>query len=77
MRWAALLPLLMLSVSASAGTAEDNKQKGDVFLAENAKKEGVKTTASGLQYLVLKEGTGKNPTAQDKVTVNYRGTLIS
>jgi len=77
MRWAALLPLLMLSVSAGAGTAEENKQQGGAFLAENAKKEGVKTTASGLQYLVLKEGTGKTPTAQDKVTVNYRGTLIS
>lgn len=77
MRWAALLPLLMLSVSAGAGTAEDNQQKGDAFLAGNAKKEDVKTTASGLQYRVLKEGTGRSPTAQDKVTVNYRGTLIS
>jgi FKBP-type peptidyl-prolyl cis-trans isomerase FkpA len=77
MRWAALLPLLMLSVSAGAGTAEENKQKGEAFLAENAKKEGVKTTASGLQYLVLKDGTGQTPTAQNSVTVNYRGTLIS
>ena len=46
------------------------------FLAENAKKEGVKTTASGLQYKVLKEGSGPKPTASSNVTVHYDGTLI-
>jgi FKBP-type peptidyl-prolyl cis-trans isomerase FkpA len=51
-------------------------QKGEDFLKENAKKEGVKTTASGLQYKVLKEGEGKSPTATDTVTVHYRGTLL-
>jgi FKBP-type peptidyl-prolyl cis-trans isomerase len=56
--------------------AEKNKAEGDAFLAENAKKPGVKTTASGLQYEVITEGTGATPTAEDRVTVNYKGTLI-
>jgi FKBP-type peptidyl-prolyl cis-trans isomerase FkpA len=51
--------------------------KGAQFLAENKKKEGVKTTASGLQYKVLTEGSGKRPAATDTVVCNYRGTLIS
>jgi len=46
------------------------------FLAENAKKEGVNTTASGLQYTVVEEGTGNTPQATDVVTVHYKGTLI-
>ena len=57
--------------------ADSNSEKGEAFLAENAKKEGVKTTASGLQYKVLQEGTGKSPKATDTVVVNYKGTLIS
>ena len=56
--------------------AETNKSKGAAYLAENAKKAGVKTTASGLQYKVLKEGTGKQPKATDVVKVNYEGKLI-
>jgi len=56
--------------------ADSNLEKGEAFLAENAKKEGVKTTASGLQYKVLKEGTGKSPQATDTVSVHYRGTLL-
>ena len=55
---------------------EKNKADGAKFLEDNKKKEGVKTTASGLQYKVLKEGTGAQPKATDMVTVNYRGTLI-
>lgn len=51
-------------------------EEGEKFLAENAKKEGVKTTASGLQYKVLKEGDGPKPKATDEVTVHYVGTLI-
>ncbi len=50
---------------------------GKAFLADNATKEGVITTASGLQYLVLTEGTGKSPTLKDTVVVHYRGTLIN
>ncbi|HVU86976.1 MAG TPA: FKBP-type peptidyl-prolyl cis-trans isomerase [Pirellulales bacterium] len=55
---------------------EQNKQEGEAFLAANAKAEGVKTTKSGLQYKVVKEGTGKAPTKNDQVTVHYRGTLV-
>lgn len=55
---------------------EKNKLEGSAFLAENKKKEGVKVLPSGLQYKVIKEGTGKMPKAEDVVTVNYRGTLI-
>lgn len=51
--------------------------KGEKFLEDNAKKEGVTTTASGLQYKVLTPGTGKSPKATDTVLVHYRGTLIS
>lgn len=56
--------------------AEKNKKEGDAFLEENKKKEGVKTTSSGLQYKVLKDGEGPMPKATDTVTVNYRGTLV-
>lgn len=54
----------------------DNKAAGEKYLAENAKKEGVKTTKSGLQYKVLVEGTGALPTDSSKVQVNYEGKLI-
>jgi FKBP-type peptidyl-prolyl cis-trans isomerase FklB len=56
--------------------AEKNKTDGAKFLEDNKKKPGVKTTASGLEYKSLKEGTGPQPKATDTVTVNYRGTLI-
>src|SRR5215211_4743150 len=55
---------------------EKNKTEGTTYLEENKKKPGVKTTASGLQYKVIKDGTGAQPKATDMVTVNYRGTLI-
>jgi len=55
---------------------EKNKTDGEAFLVENGKKKGVTTTKSGLQYEVLKQGDGAKPKATDKVTVNYRGTLI-
>ncbi len=54
----------------------ENKAAGEKFLAENAKKEGVKTTESGLQYKVIKEGKGAIPTETSTVKVNYKGTLI-
>lgn len=56
---------------------DKNVKEGEAFLAENAKKPGVKTTASGLQYIVVKEGTGPSPKAEDVVKVQYRGTLIN
>jgi FKBP-type peptidyl-prolyl cis-trans isomerase FklB len=56
---------------------EKNKKEGETFLADNKKKTGVKTLPSGLQYKVIKEGTGKAPKATDTVTTNYRGTLIN
>jgi len=56
--------------------AASAKEAGEKFLAENAKREGVKSTASGLQYEMLTEGTGAQPKASDKVTVHYKGTLI-
>ena len=52
------------------------KEAGVKFLEENGKKEGVHTTSSGLQYVVEKEGTGKQPTATDNVTVHYTGRLL-
>ena len=55
--------------------AKKASAEGENFLAENAKKSGIKTTASGLQYEVLREGTGKQATKASTVTVNYKGTL--
>ena len=54
----------------------ENIEKGKAFLAENAKKEGVITLPSGLQYEVITEGNGKKPSATDKVKCHYEGTLI-
>jgi FKBP-type peptidyl-prolyl cis-trans isomerase FklB len=60
-----------------AAAGQKNAAEGEKFLAENKTKPGVKTTASGLQYKVEKEGNGAQPKASDTVTVNYRGTLIN
>ena len=62
--------------AANAEKGKAAKTEGEQFLAENAKKEGVKTTASGLQYQVLREGYGKQPKATDQVECHYEGTLI-
>ena len=56
--------------------AQDNQKQGQIFLTENAKKSGVITTKSGLQYQVLQAGTGKSPKANSKVKVNYEGRLL-
>ncbi|MGH8492010.1 MAG: FKBP-type peptidyl-prolyl cis-trans isomerase [Moraxellaceae bacterium] len=56
--------------------AEENKARAAAYLAENAKKTGVTTTASGLQYEVLTQGTGAKPKVSDVVKVHYHGTLI-
>jgi FKBP-type peptidyl-prolyl cis-trans isomerase len=61
---------------AAKALAEKNKKEGEAFLAENGKKEGVVTLPSGLQYKVIKSGTGKTPKAGDTVETHYRGTLI-
>jgi FKBP-type peptidyl-prolyl cis-trans isomerase FklB len=58
------------------GLGDKNKKEGEAFLAENKKKDGVVTLPSGLQYVILAEGKGKQPKATDTVTVQYRGTLI-
>jgi FKBP-type peptidyl-prolyl cis-trans isomerase FklB len=55
---------------------DKNLKAGETFLAENGKKEGVKTLASGLQYKVLSSGKGKSPKSTDTVKVHYHGTLI-
>ena len=57
--------------------SEANKQAGQQFLAANKTKEGVVTLPSGLQYKILKEGTGPKPAATDTVVCNYRGTLLN
>ena len=56
--------------------AAENLRSGQQFLAENAKKAGVVTLPSGLQYQILKNGSGQSPTARSKVTVSYEGRLI-
>lgn len=62
----------------SAGEKEGqlNLEAGNAFLEENKSRDGVNTTASGLQYEVITEGTGPKPTADDRVRVHYHGTLI-
>lgn len=56
--------------------AQTNMQKGEAFLAANKTKPGVETLPSGLQYKIIKQGTGPKPTLNDVVTCNYKGTLI-
>ncbi|WP_323755355.1 FKBP-type peptidyl-prolyl cis-trans isomerase [Roseivirga sp.] len=55
---------------------EGAKEEGELFLAENATKAGVQTTATGLQYKVVQEGTGASPKAEDTVTIHYTGKLL-
>jgi FKBP-type peptidyl-prolyl cis-trans isomerase FklB len=59
-----------------AAAAEKNKKDGEAFLAENKKKPDVITLPSGLQYKIIKAGTGKKPVRTDTVECNYRGTLL-
>ena len=63
--------------AAQAGLAAANAAEGDKFLLENAQKEGVVVTDSGLQYQVITMGDGPKPAATDTVTVHYRGTLLN
>lgn len=64
----------MQAEAAKAGT--ENLKIGEAFLSENAKREGVTTTASGLQYEVIRKGAGDHPAASDRVEVHYTGKLI-
>ncbi|MDG6897714.1 peptidylprolyl isomerase [Actinobacillus delphinicola] len=71
----ALLELQKQASEVLKAEAEAAKKEGEKFLAENAKKDGVKVTDSGLQYEVLKEGNGKVPSKDDHVRVHYTGKL--
>jgi FKBP-type peptidyl-prolyl cis-trans isomerase FklB len=68
--------LMAKQAEAMEKLSEKNKADGEKFLAENAKKEGVKTLPSGLQYREIAPGAGKSPKATDTVTTHYKGTLI-
>ncbi|MCF6253014.1 MAG: FKBP-type peptidyl-prolyl cis-trans isomerase [Methylococcaceae bacterium] len=70
-----LIGFTMFSM-ANATSSEENKAAGKAFLAENAKKENIITTASGLQYEILTKGEGPSPSATTSVTVHYRGTTL-
>jgi FKBP-type peptidyl-prolyl cis-trans isomerase len=73
----AYLTITITLAFASFVMAQSALENGQRFLKENAEKQGVKTTPSGLQYKVLREGTGNSPKATDVVVVNYRGTLTN
>ncbi len=64
------------AMEEQTAAATRNRTEGEAFLAENAKKSGVTTTESGLQYEVITEGSGKKPAATDRVRVHYVGTLL-
>jgi len=70
------LGVLLFVLAPSTLMAQSNLEKGEAFLKANATQPGVKTTASGLQYKIITEGTGRSPKATDTVKVNYRGTTI-
>lgn len=63
-------------VATREADAQKNADEGASFLVANGAKDGITTTASGLQYEVLREGEGPKPSREDRVTINYRGTLI-
>jgi FKBP-type peptidyl-prolyl cis-trans isomerase FklB len=63
--------------AVQAEKAEQSQKEGEKFLAENKTKESVVTLPSGLQYKILKQGTGEKPTLEDTVVCNYKGTLIN
>jgi FKBP-type peptidyl-prolyl cis-trans isomerase FklB len=71
-----MMALQLRQQTARNKAFEGVRAEGEAFLAENAKKEGVQTTATGLQYKVVKAGNGPKPTIKDKVKVHYHGTLI-
>lgn len=72
----AMQSLQSQQMAKQAAIAEENLKAGQKFMAENKKKKGVKTLSSGIQYQVIKEGSGPSPKASDSVVAHYRGTLI-
>lgn len=72
----AMMKLQEAVIAKQKEAGEKNKKTGQEFLDKNKTQAGVKTTASGLQYQVLTEGTGKTPAASDTVKAHYKGTLI-
>ncbi|HBK46503.1 MAG TPA: peptidylprolyl isomerase [Xanthomonadaceae bacterium] len=68
--------LQAFGASKQAAAAGKNREQGNAFLAQNKTQKGVITTASGLQYMVLRQGSGERPTATSKVRVNYEGKLL-
>jgi FKBP-type peptidyl-prolyl cis-trans isomerase len=66
----------MAATSLQANPAIENMKEEVTFLRDNSEKEGVKVTDSGLQYEIIKAGTGKKPSLTSKVKVHYRGTLL-
>lgn len=72
----ALMKLQETAIKKQSETADKNKKEGLTFLEKNKTEKDVKTTATGLQYLVIKEGTGKTPTEKDTVSAHYEGKLI-
>ncbi len=70
------MDLMKKQQEEAAVKGEQAKKDGEKFLTENGKKEGVKTTASGLQYKIERLGTGPKPTAEQTVSVDYKGTLL-
>ncbi len=65
------------SAASRTARADDNRMAGEAFMAENAERDGVQTTESGLQYEVMTEGDGPQPAASDEVIVHYEGRLLS
>ncbi|MCK4842525.1 MAG: FKBP-type peptidyl-prolyl cis-trans isomerase [Methylococcales bacterium] len=70
-----LIGITMFSM-ANATSPEENQKAGEAFLAENAKKDNIVTTESGLQYEIITQGKGDSPSATTSVTVHYRGTTL-
>ena len=68
---------MMTACSDDMWDSEKNKKNGEKFLADNAKKSDVTVTASGLQYKILVEGSGKKPTSSNTVKCYYKGTFIN
>lgn len=73
----AMMKLQEMAMKKQGEEADKNKAKSAEFLEKNKSAEGVKSTASGLQYIVVSEGTGAMPTKTDTVKCHYKGTLIS